>query len=241
MQYQFVDCRWDIGDPGRGRALYEGGHIAGASFLDLDRDLSAPAGAAGRHPLPDQATFAEAAAHAGIGDGVLVVAYGNMGSAERLWFLCRHFGHDAVAVLAGGIGAWKGPIETGWPEIEPRSFTPRARTGYTIEADELASRLGDPNVLILDARPEGRYRGEPSPLDPKAGHIPGARSFPWADTTLPLPDEILRAKEIVVYCGSGVTACVPLLALSESGRTDARLYPGSWSEWAAREDLPVET
>jgi thiosulfate/3-mercaptopyruvate sulfurtransferase len=240
MHYQFVDCRWDIGDPGGGRTLYERGHVPGASFLDLDRDLAAPAGPRGRHPLPAEAAFAEAASRAGIGDGVLVVAYGNMGSAERLWWLLRHFGHDGVAVLAGGLDAWQGPLETGGPEVEPRAFVPLPRSGDTIDADELAARLGEQGVLVLDARSEARFRGEPSPFDPVAGHVPGARSLPWTDASR-LPDEVLQAREIVVYCGSGVTACVPLLALAKAGRTDAKLYPGSWSEWAGRGDLPVES
>jgi thiosulfate/3-mercaptopyruvate sulfurtransferase len=239
VRYQFVDCRWDIDDVERGRALYEAGHVPGASFLDLDRDLSAPPGPRGRHPLPEPDHFARAASRAGIGDGVFVVAYGNMGSAERLWWLLRHFGHDAVAVLDGGIDVWRGPLETGWPEIETREFVPRPRAGDTIEADELAARLGEEGLVVLDARPANRFLGDPSPLDPQPGHIPGARSQPWRDLQ-EFDEDVLRAKEIVVYCGSGVTSCVPLLALAAAGRTDAKLYPGSWSEWAARGDLPVE-
>jgi thiosulfate/3-mercaptopyruvate sulfurtransferase len=239
VRYQFVDCRWDIEDADRGRVLYEAGHVPGASFLDLDRDLAAPPGPRGRHPLPDPDAFARAASRAGIGDDVFVVAYGNMGSAERLWWLLRHFGHDAVAVLDGGIDAWRGPLETGWPEIEAREFVPRVRERDTIEADELAARLGEEGLVVLDARSGARFAGEPSPLDPRAGHIPGARSQPWAGGH-EFDDDVLRAKEIVVYCGSGVTACVPLLALAAAGRTDAKLYPGSWSEWARRDDLPVE-
>lgn len=239
MHYQCVDCRWDIQDVERGRALFEGGHVPGASFLDLDRDLSSPPGAAGRHPLPDPATFATAAGQAGIGDGVFVVAYGNMGGAERLWWLLRHFGHDDAAVLAGGIEAWRGPLETGRAPVEPRDFTPRPRSGDTIDADALATRLGDGDLVILDARTEARFHGESNPLDPQPGHVPGARSLPWSDVSK-LSEDVLSAKEIVVYCGSGVTACVPLLALAAAGRTDAKLYPGGWSEWAARGDLPVE-
>jgi thiosulfate/3-mercaptopyruvate sulfurtransferase len=239
MQYQFVDCRWDIADIDGGRVLYEGGHVPGASFLDLDRDLSAPAGAAGRHPLPAEDDFAAAAGRAGIGEGVFVVAYGNMGSAERLWWLLRHFGHDDVAVLRGGIDAWAGHLATDCCKVEPREFVPRRREGETIQADELASRLGEDGLVILDARTEARFHGEPSPLDPRPGHIPGARSLPWASED-PVPDDVLAAKEIVVYCGSGVTACVPLMRLAAAGRDDAKLYPGSWSEWAQREELPAE-
>jgi thiosulfate/3-mercaptopyruvate sulfurtransferase len=237
VHYQFVDCRWDIQDAERGRALFEAGHVPGASFLDLDRDLAAPAGAGGRHPLPDPATFATAAGRAGIGDGVFVVAYGNMGGAERLWWLLRHFGHNDAAVLAGGIDAWRGPLETGRAPVEPGEFTPRPRSDDTIDADSLATHLGE--LVVLDARTEARFHGEPNALDPQPGHVPGARSFPWSGTG-PLPDDVLAAREIVVYCGSGVTACVPLLALAAAGRTDAKLYPGGWSEWAARGDLPVE-
>ena len=239
MQYQFVDCRWDIADIDRGRVLYEGGHVPGASFLDLDRDLSAPAGAAGRHPLPAENDFAAAAGRAGIGEGVFVVAYGNTGSAERLWWLLRHFGHDEVAVLRGGIEAWGGPLVAQSHKVEERAFVPRPRAGDTIEADELAARLGEDGLVILDARTEARFRGAPSPLDPRPGHVPGARSLPWSADG-PLPDGVLAAREVVVYCGSGVTACVPLLRLAAAGRTDARLYPGSWSEWALRPDLPTE-
>jgi thiosulfate/3-mercaptopyruvate sulfurtransferase len=239
VRYQFVDCRWDIADPDRGRALHEAGHVPGASFLDLDRDLAAPAGPRGRHPLPDTDAFAAAAARAGIGDGVFVVAYGNMGSAERLWWLLRHLGHDDVAVLRGGIDAWAGDLETGAGKVEPATFVPRPRDGDTIEPDELAARLGEPGFVILDARTEARFRGEPSPLDPRPGHVPGARSLPWSSDE-PLPAEALEARELVVYCGSGVTACVPLMRLAAAGRSDAKLYPGGWSEWAARGDLPAE-
>ncbi len=235
-RYQFVDCRWELGNPARGRELYLEAHIPGASFLDVDRDLSGPAGAHGRHPLPSPEGFAAAASRAGIGAGVFVVAYGSMGGAERLWWLLRHFGHDDVAVLRGGIEAWRGPLTVGEEPIEAARFESRPRTRDTIEAAELAERLGDPRLVVVDARVPGRYRGEPNPIDRKPGRIPRARNVPFGS---PIPDEVLGAEEIAVYCGSGVTACVDLLALHEAGRTDARLYPGSWSEWEQL-DLPVE-
>jgi thiosulfate/3-mercaptopyruvate sulfurtransferase len=224
VRYQFVDCRWELGAPGRGRELYLAGHIPGASFLDVERDLSSPPGAEGRHPLPDPDRFADAARRAGIGDDTFVVAYGSMGGAERLWWLLRHFGHDDCAVL--DLEGWLGELRSGDEEIEPTTLTLRQRNGDTIEADELRDRLDE--VVLLDARVPERYRGDVEPIDPVAGHIPGARNAPWNE---PLPE--LPGGEVVTYCGSGVTACVLVHRLALEGR-DAKLYPGSWSEWSGR-------
>ncbi|MGB2873928.1 MAG: rhodanese-like domain-containing protein [Gaiellaceae bacterium] len=229
MRYQFVDCRWELGKPGRGRELYLEGHIPGASFLDVDADLSAPPGKAGRHPLPAEEDFVRAASRAGIGSGVFVVAYGNMGGAERLWWLLRHFGHDDCAVLE--LAGWLGPLRGGEEEIEPASFQLRLRDDDTIEAAEVAERLAE--LVIVDARVPERFRGEPNPVDRVAGRIPGALNAPWNE---PLPD--LPAGELVAYCGSGVTASVVLHRLSLAGR-GGKLYPGSWSEWEQL-GLPVE-
>jgi thiosulfate/3-mercaptopyruvate sulfurtransferase len=229
VHYQFVDCRWELGKPGRGRELYLAGHIPGASFLDVEEDLSSPPGPAGRHPLPTEEQFAEAAGRAGIGDGVFVVAYGSMGGAERLWWLLRHFGHDDCAVIE--LEGWFGPLRAGDEEIEPVEFKPQARTGDTIEADELQKRLGE--LVLLDARVPQRYRGDVEPIDPVAGHIPGARNAPWNEPALEVP-----AGEVVAYCGSGITAAVLVHRLALAGR-DAKLYPGSWSEWSGL-GLPAE-
>jgi thiosulfate/3-mercaptopyruvate sulfurtransferase len=234
VRYQFVDCRWDLGDPSRGRALYRDEHIPGASFLDVDDDLSDRSIAgAGRHPLPGAERFAAAAGRAGVGAGVFVVAYGSMGGAERLWWLLRHFGHDDCAVLDGGIDAWRGPLATGDETVEPVVFEPRPRDDDTVSADELAARLGDERLVLLDSRPHHRFRGEPNPVDKIPGRIPGARSTPWADALGAVPEG-----DVVAYCGSGVTACVTLHRLALTGR-EGRLYPGSWSEWETR-DLPRE-
>jgi thiosulfate/3-mercaptopyruvate sulfurtransferase len=232
VQYQFVDCRWTLGEPEAGRELYLAAHIPGASFLDVDTDLSDPPGPGGRHPLPGAEAFAEAAGRAGIGAGVFVVAYGNMGGPERLWWLLRHFGHDDCAVI--DFESWHGPLSPGEEEVEAHEFVPKPRHDDTITAEELAARLDDPRLLVLDARLPERYRGEPNPIDKVRGRIPGAVNVPYTD---PLPH--VDADEIVVYCGSGVTACVQLLNLAQAGRPDARLYPGSWSEWEQLE-LPVE-
>jgi thiosulfate/3-mercaptopyruvate sulfurtransferase len=229
LRYQFVDCRWELGKPERGLKLYLEGHIPGASFLDVDTDLSGPPGARGRHPLPDADEFARAAGATGIGPGVFVVAYGTMGGAERLWWLLRHFGHDDCAVL--DLDAWHGPLARGRDDIGPQEFVARERSGDTIAADELARRLEE--LVVVDVRIPSRYRGEPNPIDTKPGRVPGARNAPWNE---PLPD--LPAGELVAYCGSGVTACVVLHRLHLAGR-EGRLYPGSWSEWE-QTDLPVE-
>ena len=206
--------------------------------MDELSDLSATG--LGRHPLPAAEAFAAAADRAGIGAGLFVVAYdhGGAGGAARLWWLLRHFGHDDVAVLRGGIDAWAGPLRGGAEEVEPAAFVIRERTGDTIDADELAARLGEPGLVVVDARAPERYRGDVEPIDPVAGRIPGAVNWPYAQAG-EVPPEIREADEIVVYCGSGITACVTLLALSESGRPDARLYPGSWSDWCRR-GLPAE-
>jgi thiosulfate/3-mercaptopyruvate sulfurtransferase len=229
VRYQFVDCRWELGNSERGRELYLEGHIPGASFLDVDRNLSAPAGERGRHPLPATEDFAAAAGRAGIGPGVFVVAYGSMGGAERLWWLLRHFGHDDCAVI--DFEAWHGPLRSGDEEVEPADFAPQARDDDTIEAADLADRLGE--LIVVDARVPSRWRGEANFLDRVPGRIPGALNAPWNEPVADLPQG-----EVVAYCGSGVTASVVVHRLALAGR-EARLYPGSWSEWEQL-GLPVE-
>jgi thiosulfate/3-mercaptopyruvate sulfurtransferase len=230
MRYQFVDCRWELGDPDAGRRAYLAGHIPGASFLDVDSDLSSPPGRRGRHPLPSADDFARAAGRAGIGDGVLVVAYGATGGPERLWWLLRHFGHDACGVI--DFEAYSGPLVSGDEPIEPAQFVPKERDDDIVETDELARRLGE--VIVVDARVPSRWRGEPNPIDRKPGRIPGAYNAPCNEPLPNLPDG-----EVVAYCGSGVTACVMLHRLHLAGR-DGKLYPGSWSEWEQRSELPIE-
>jgi thiosulfate/3-mercaptopyruvate sulfurtransferase len=266
-----VDCRYRLGEPGAGEALWREGHIPGAAFLDVDRDLAGPPGSRGRHPLPDTKGFEAAARRAGIGDETLVVAYDEAaeGGAARLWWLLRHFGHDQVTVLDGGLRGWReegGELRAGAEQIEPGDFRTSAPKADTASADELAARVGeadaahareagerdgDASPVLLDARAPERYRGEIEPIDPVAGHIPGAVSLPFAelapDGRFLSPAE-LRARfeaagvasghEAVAYCGSGVTACVLVLAAEVAGIGPARLYPGSWSEWSGQ-GLPV--
>jgi thiosulfate/3-mercaptopyruvate sulfurtransferase len=231
-----VDCRFVLGEPGAGERAWLEGHIPSAAALDLDRDLSGPPGAGGRHPLPSSERFEVAARRAGIGPATRVVAYDEAGGggAARLWWLLRHFGHDDVAVLDGGLRAWQGELRAGAESPEPGDFVARPRAGDTVDADELLE-----SARLLDARAPERFRGETEPIDPVAGHIPGARNLPSA-TIAPqgrflAPAELrerLGNQPFVAYCGSGVTAC-NLLVAAELAGIEGRLYPGSWSEWSA--------
>jgi thiosulfate/3-mercaptopyruvate sulfurtransferase len=243
-----VDCRFTLGEPGAGEEAYLAGHVPRAAFLDLDRDLAAPAGPRGRHPLPAPEDFERAARRAGIAAGARVVAYDEAGEggAARLWWLLRHFGHRRVSVLDGGLEGWRSaglPLAAGPEAVEPGDFRARARKGDTVEADDLLAG----ERLLLDARAPERFRGEVEPIDPVAGHIPGARNVPFAELAPrgvflaadELRERLQRAgaapgRELVAYCGSGVTACTLVLAAELAGLVPARLYPGSWSEWSGR-------
>jgi thiosulfate/3-mercaptopyruvate sulfurtransferase len=217
-----VDCR--------PREAYLAGHIPGAAHADPERDLTGDVGG-GRHPLPAAEAFAAWASAAGIGSGTHVVAYDEgTGWAARLWWLLRHFGHDDAEAVR--LEDWGGELATGEERIEAAVFESRERTDDTAAADEVLARLGDPGLTLVDARAPERWRGEVEPIDPVAGRIPGSRNRYFLDES-PLPQELLDAPDLVVYCGSGVTACAVLHELHRAGREDARLYPGSFSEWYA--------
>jgi thiosulfate/3-mercaptopyruvate sulfurtransferase len=251
-----IDCRYVLGKPGAGEKAWREGHVPGAAFLDVDRDLAAEPGERGRHPLPETADFEAAARRAGIGRTSRVVAYDEAGEggAARLWWLLRHFGHDQVAVLNGGLAAWReeggaleaeatqpqAGAETGAPEPNPFIANPSDHDAVT--ADELSA---SPQRL-LDARAPERFMGETEPIDAVAGHIPGAVNVPFAELApsgrFPPAAELRKSlgdEPFVAYCGSGITACTLVLA-GELAGVEGRLYPGSWSEWSRR-GLPVET
>ncbi|HZQ29210.1 MAG TPA: sulfurtransferase [Acidimicrobiales bacterium] len=251
-----ADVRWYL-DGRSGREAYAGGHIPGAVFVDLDTALTAGAGhGPGRHPLPAPGAFARAMEALGIGDGVTVVAYDDAGGsiAARLWWMLDVQDHAAL-VLDGGLAAWPGPLvkepspgESPLP-APPAHFTARPWPAGTLaDADAVAAATG----AVLDARAPERYRGDVEPVDPRAGHVPGARNAPWAANLDPatgrfLPAAALRARYDefgpveIAYCGSGVTACHDLLALRLAGLPPARLYEGSWSDWSADPVRPLAT
>ena len=255
-----ADVRWFL-DGRSGAAAYVVGHISGAVFVDLVRDLAGPPDSGGgRHPLPAPDAFAAAMTRLGIGDDTVVVAYDDAGGsvAARLWWMLDVLGHPA-AVLDGGIDAWHEPLLPGEPPVAHtrRRFTARPWPAEAIADFAVVSHaLGDPSVVVLDARTPARYRGEPNTIDGRFGHVPGAHNAPWAaNLTSPagpfLDAAALRDRyralgagpghDIICHCGSGVTACHDLLALRLAGFSGARLYPGSWSDWAARPEAAIST
>jgi thiosulfate/3-mercaptopyruvate sulfurtransferase len=266
-----ADCRFSLADPAAGRRAYGAGHIPGAVYFDLERDLSDPVDSfGGRHPLPDRDRLAQLLGDRGIGSGhdgdppTLVVIYDDarFAIAARLWWLLKIYcGHAHVALLDGGWQGWQtagGAISTEIPTPTPRSFVPPAPIPKILTWGAIRDRLPDPNFTLVDARSPDRYRGEVEPIDPVAGHIPGAINYFWQAATddrgyakspealrhwfASGPQDLTQKTAIAVYCGSGVTACVNLWALERAGICGAQLYGGSWSDWCTRRPpLPVAT
>lgn len=254
-----VDCRFSLADPSAGRRAYDAGHLPRSVFADLERDLSGPVvrGRTGRHPLPDPATFAARANAWGIDEHTPVVAYDDAGGAmaARLWWLLRWLGHERVAVLDGGVGAWERGRELTRevPAPVPRQFRWTLHPELVALADEVERARQAPDQRVLDARAADRFRGENETIDPVAGHIPGARSLPFAgnlENGRMLPPDRLRARieaaldgvpadRAIAYCGSGVTAAHDVLAAEIAGLPGMRLYAGSWSEWITDPSRPV--
>ncbi|MGC9163247.1 MAG: sulfurtransferase [Thiomonas sp.] len=256
-----VDCSHDLADPQAGERHYASGHIPGALFLHLDRDLSAPTnGRNGRHPLPDPQAFAQRLAQLGLNQDQQVVAYDRAGGsfAVRLWWMLRWLGHDAVAVLDGGWQAWVaagGASQSVAPTPRlPGSFVRRPALAGTVSAEDVSDNLRTQSKLLLDARAPERFAGEVEPLDPVAGHIPGAKNR-FFQTNLQ-PDGTFKSRQqlreeftalledwdprdVIHHCGSGVSGCHNLLAMMHAGLDGSLLYPGSWSEWCADPSRPV--
>jgi thiosulfate/3-mercaptopyruvate sulfurtransferase len=264
-----IDCRFALGQPQSGYEAYILEHIPGARYADLEKDLSAPKredGREGRHPLPDAEAFANKLTKLGITNDKTVVAYDEQGGAmaSRLWWLLTYMGHDDVFVLNGGFPAWK---QAGYPTVsgtaDPRveehaeagaPFVPNVRREMVVTAEDITRKrrqLEEGSVVLVDSREDARYRGIAEPIDKVAGHIPGARHWFWkanldAEGRFRSVKDLMKrfeplqgAEEIIVYCGSGVTACPNVLSLQEVGFTNVKLYAGSWSDWISDASRPV--
>lgn len=258
--WRIFDCRHQLSDVAYGEKAYAGGHIPGAFFLHLDRDLSGPTtGKNGRHPLPDARLLAQKLGQAGVGPETQVVAYDDdVGMyAARLWWLLRWLGHERVAVLDGSLFKWireRRPLTTERPRSDPTVFAAEPRD-WVVSADQVLADIGKGSFCLVDARGPDRFRGENETMDPVGGHIPGARNRFFRDNVdkdgcFLAAAELRQAylgllagvesAQVVMYCGSGVTACHNLLAMEIAGLRGARLYAGSWSEWCADPAHAVE-
>jgi thiosulfate/3-mercaptopyruvate sulfurtransferase len=258
-----VDCSFDLQAPHAGFSRYLDGHIPGARYAHLDRDLAAPPTASsGRHPLPDPAALVACLGAWGIDASTAVVVYDDAGGAvaARLWWLLRWLGHEDVSVLNGGLKAWRdqgSELETRVPQWDAKEYRPRITEGGGVVASEqIANELGN-GAVLLDARARPRFRGEVEPIDPVAGHVPGALNLPFSDLIdesgrLHSPDRLAEVfaaavgsgsknTKVIAMCGSGVTACHLLLGLAVAEWPPGRLYAGSWSEWIRDPERPVAT
>jgi thiosulfate/3-mercaptopyruvate sulfurtransferase len=257
-RWRVFDCRHDLTQPALGEAQYRESHIPGAAFAHLDRDLSGPkTGRNGRHPLPERGAFIAWLGRQGLQPADPVVCYdaGNGAMAARLWWMLRWAGHGQVAVLDGGYAKWlaeKRPVTSEGPQFSPTAYPERPALAHAVGVEELEQARAD--RLLLDARAPARFRGEHEPIDPVAGHIPGAQNRfnsenVSAHGTFKAPAQ-LRAEfeaalggrapdEVVHYCGSGVAACHNLLAMEIAGLPGGKLYAGSWSEWSADPRRPI--
>ncbi len=251
-QVVIIDCRFSLADAELGQKQYQESHIPGAFYLDLNRDLASPVDKhGGRHPLPNIAELTDKLSAIGIDfQNTLVVVYDNsrLAFAARLWWLLRYMGHSKVAVLDGGFSGWKAagyPVTNILPEPREGVFVPELRSNWIVDIEAVKARKDLPGKVLVDSRESDRYLGLREPIDPIAGHIPGAVNYPWQDVTdegskVRSPSEqkqrwseLETDAEIMVYCGSGVTACVNLLSLEIAGIPNAKLYPGSWSDWCS--------
>ncbi len=260
--WAIIDCRFSLAESEQGRQEYLQAHIPGAVYAHLNEDLSGEVipGKTGRHPLPAIESFTQTLSRWGIAEHVQVVAYDASGSsmaAARLWWMLRWLGHEAVAVLDGGWQSWQSagyPVASGMEQRAPASFTPHVRQQAVATAEQVSTVLQDASIRLVDVRSAERYRGEQEPIDPVAGHIPGAVNAPFNELLDAegrfLPPHELRARfqqmlgttapqQAIFYCGSGVTSALELLALAQAGLGDGRLYAGSWSDWITDPNRPI--
>lgn len=248
------DCRFSLADFELGHRQYLEGHIPGALHLDMEQQMAgAKSTHGGRHPLPGAQEFTASMQQMGVNDTTLIIAYdeNRLAGAARLWWLLQHFGHRRIRILDGGLPAWRAaglPLSRDIPSPRQGNFQARPVAEQTRDYDWLSAHLEDARLQLIDSREAPRYQGLEEPIDPLAGHIPGALNYPWQEVTdadgfaRPAPEQQARwrdldpDKETLVYCGSGVTACVNLLSLTLAGYDNARLYPGSWSDWCTYSD-----
>ncbi len=258
-----MDTRWALLDKSKGRKVYEEAHIPGAVYWDVDADLASPRGQGpGRHPLPRPEVFAASVARADIDPATHVIAYdfGDGSTAARGWWLLRYFGHDRVSLLDGGFARWAAegrPLSDEVPAFAKSAFTPDPREGMVVDADDVERMRRDERIVLIDSRLGERYEGKTEPVDPVAGHVPGAVNRPYpanvrsADaprfrSAAELREEFTRlgadrAQHVICYCGSGVNACQNLFALELAGFTNGLLYEGSWSDWCSVPERAVAT
>ena len=257
-----VDCRYDLRNPGSGREQYRVAHIPGAVYAGLSQDLVGSVGTiGGRHPIPTAEAMSATFGRLGIGRDTQVVMYDDDAGmfASRMWWMLRYMGHGTAAVLDGGWGKWARegrPQSAGEETQEPASFIGQSRNEMRLDVSDVEARIGDPSTLLIDARVAERFEGGSEPIDRTPGHIPGAVNHFFrrnaTDKGVMLSSNALRqqfakvigdrpAGQVVMYCGSGVTACQNLLAMEHAGLSGARLFPGSWSEWSSDPKRPVET
>jgi len=259
-QTLILDCRFKLTDPGWGQQAYDAGHLPGAHYLNLDYHLSGTkTGQNGRHPLPDGQRLSVVLGAFGVTPATQVVAYDDAGGlyAARAWWLLKWLGHEAVAVLDGGVAAWQadgGALTADAPLGHPTRFAPKSARLGSVDVDAVLANLGQDDFLLVDARSPERFRGEGETMDPVGGHIPGAANRFFQDNlaadgrfkpVAQLQQEwqaVLGGREpaeVVHQCGSGVSACVNILAMEHAGLAGSRLYPGSWSEWCSDAARPV--
>ncbi|KAA0550171.1 sulfurtransferase [Bacillus sp. BGMRC 2118] len=255
---RIVDCRFQLNDPDAGGKMYAEGHLPNAFYLDLNKDLSSTVlEHGGRHPLPDIAHSTRRFSEIGIDNHVTVVAYDdqNGAMASRLWWILRYYGHENVFVMNGNFRSWKDeglPLSSAFPTTKKRSFKPIIQSHMLASVEDVKAKLNDPETILIDSRENTRYLGVEEPIDKKAGHIPGAVNYFWQESLqngkwknqeqLQMQfKDLPKEKEIIVYCGSGVTACPNILSLSEAGYENVLLYAGSWSDWITYPDNPISS